>query len=61
MAHPKKRHTSSRRGKRRSHDALATPAASTCPQCGEPKRPHNVCPSCGTYKGKDVLEIEEAD
>ena len=61
MAHPKKRHTSSRRGKRRSHDALATPAVSTCPQCGEPKRPHNVCLSCGTYKGKDVIEIEEAD
>ena len=61
MAHPKSRHTRSRRGKRRSHDALSTPPTSTCPQCGEPKRPHNVCPSCGTYKGKDVIEVEEAD
>ncbi len=45
---------------RRSHDALSTPAVSTCPQCGEPKRPHYVCPSCGTYKGRTVIKKEEA-
>jgi len=31
----------------------------TCPQCGAPVRPHHVCLSCGTYRGIQVIEIEE--
>lgn len=60
MPNPKKRHSRCKRGQRRSHDALSKPAISTCPQCGEPKRPHQVCPSCGTYRGRTVLKKEEA-
>ncbi|NIR17054.1 MAG: 50S ribosomal protein L32 [Desulfobacterales bacterium] len=59
MPNPKKRHSRSRRNKRRSHDALSRPAQSTCSQCGEPKRPHNVCVKCGTYKGREIIEIPE--
>ncbi len=44
---------------RRSHDALTATGVSTCPQCGEPKRPHYVCPKCGTYKGRTVIKKEE--
>ncbi|HET58162.1 MAG TPA: 50S ribosomal protein L32 [Deltaproteobacteria bacterium] len=58
MANPVKRHSKARRNKRRSHDALTAPAASVCPQCGEPKLPHRVCPNCGTYKGRDVISVE---
>ena len=61
MANPKSRHSKSRRGKRRSHDALSSPATSSCPQCGEPKRPHNVCEKCGTYKGREIIKIGESD
>lgn len=60
MPNPKKRHSSCKRGQRRSHDALSAPAVSTCPQCGEPKRPHHVCQSCGTYKGRTVIKKKEA-
>ena len=60
MPNPKKRHSRCKRGQRRSHDALTVAAVSTCPQCGEPKRPHHVCPSCGTYKGRTGIKKEEA-
>jgi large subunit ribosomal protein L32 len=59
MAHPKRKHTPTRRNKRRSHDSLQVPNLSTCPQCQQPKRPHQVCPHCGHYKGIEVIEIPE--
>jgi large subunit ribosomal protein L32 len=33
---------------------------STCPSCGEIKLPHRACPSCGTYRGRQVIEAKEA-
>ena len=59
MALPKRRHSKSRRDKRRTHDKLSSPQVILCPQCNEPKLPHRVCLSCGTYKGKTVLEVKE--
>ncbi|RLD96412.1 MAG: 50S ribosomal protein L32, partial [Aquificota bacterium] len=32
---------------------------SICPNCQEPKLPHRVCPHCGFYKDRQVLEVEE--
>lgn len=59
MAVPKKKTSKSRRDMRRAHDALSAPGLSFCPQCKEPKQPHRVCASCGTYKGKEVIGSEE--
>ena len=59
MAVPKRKTSKSRRDKRRSHDALSAPAMSICPQCGAPKAPHRVCASCGTYKGRTIIEVAE--
>jgi len=59
MAHPKRRHSRSRRDKRRTHDGLSKPEFSICPQCKRPKLPHRVCPHCGFYKGKQVVEIKQ--
>jgi large subunit ribosomal protein L32 len=58
MAVPKRKTSKSKRNKRRSHDSLSTPPVSVCPQCSAPKQPHHVCPSCGTYRGRTVLEID---
>jgi large subunit ribosomal protein L32 len=58
MPNPKRRHSKARRGKRRAHDALTAPSLSTCPHCHEPKMPHRVCPHCGYYKGRAVIEVE---
>ncbi len=59
MAVPKRKTSKSRRDKRRSHDALSAPAMSTCPQCSAPKAPHRVCASCGTYKGRTIIEVAD--
>jgi len=40
---------------RRSHDALKVDAFHECGNCGELKRPHNLCMSCGHYNGRAVL------
>ncbi len=60
MALPKRKYVKSRQGKRRSHLALSVPALVDCPQCHSPKLPHHVCPSCGSYAGRDVIEIKSS-
>lgn len=59
MAEPKKRLTSTRSGKRRSHLALEMQSLSLCPRCKSKKLPHRICPNCGFYKGVDLLKLEE--
>ncbi|HLV00068.1 MAG TPA: 50S ribosomal protein L32 [Acidobacteriota bacterium] len=59
MANPKRRHSKSRRGKRRAHDALSVANLSSCSHCGSAVMPHRVCPNCGYYKGRQVIEVEE--
>ena len=58
MAVPKRKTTPSKRNMRRSHDALGANAINECPNCGEVKRPHHVCASCGHYGGREVIETE---
>ena len=59
MAVTQKKTSKSKRDMRRSHDSLKAPGISLCPQCQEPKQSHRACPSCGSYKGKDVLGTQE--
>ncbi|WP_022661298.1 50S ribosomal protein L32 [Paucidesulfovibrio longus] len=59
MALPKKRTSHSRKGMRRSHHKVETPNVVYC-ECGEPSLPHRVCPSCGTYRGRQVLNQDDA-
>ncbi|HUW96570.1 MAG TPA: 50S ribosomal protein L32 [Anaerolineae bacterium] len=55
---PKTRISKARRGGRRSHQALTPPQLVQCPQCREPRLPHQVCPSCGYYKGVEVVKAK---
>jgi len=59
MPNPKRRHSKARTASRRAHDHLKAPALSVCPNCRESKLPHRVCPSCGYYKGKPVIGVDE--
>lgn len=58
MAVQQNKKSRSRKGMRRSHDRVAIPAVIYC-SCGEPTLPHSVCPSCGTYKGRQVVAKNE--
>ncbi len=49
----------SRRNNRRAHDALVAGNPNECPNCGELKRPHHVCASCGFYGDKEVISMTE--
>jgi large subunit ribosomal protein L32 len=62
MAVPKRKTSKSRRNKRRAqHDKVTAPQLSECPSCGELRIPHRICPSCGFYKGRRVIEMEEME
>jgi large subunit ribosomal protein L32 len=56
MAVPKTKISTSRRGMRRSHDALKSASYQECPNCGELKKPHHVCVSCGHYAERQVIK-----
>jgi large subunit ribosomal protein L32 len=56
MAVPKQKQSHSRTTKRRSQHKLSTPGYNQCPTCHSPRLPHRVCPTCGSYKGREVVE-----
>ncbi len=55
MANPKNRTSRTRKRLRRANLKLAIPSTGACPQCHEPKLPHQVCPNCGFYKDREVV------
>jgi large subunit ribosomal protein L32 len=57
MAVPKKKVSPSRRNMRRAHEALKTSAYVECKNCGELKRPHQVCGACGHYDAREVVVL----
>jgi large subunit ribosomal protein L32 len=57
MAVQKSRKTPSKRGMRRSHDALKTPNLSIEPTSGETHRRHHVSAS-GFYRGRKVIDTK---
>ena len=58
MAVQKNKKTRSRRGMRRSHDALSSPTLSVDATSGETHLRHHVTAD-GFYRGQKVVEIKE--
>jgi len=52
---PKKRHSRQRQGKRRASIHLKLAHTVLCTNCGVDILTHQICPSCGFYKGKEVI------
>ncbi|MCH7688005.1 MAG: 50S ribosomal protein L32 [Planctomycetes bacterium] len=59
MAVPKRKISKARGRKRRSHNAVSPIQLAYCPQCGTAVPTHVVCPNCGYYQGRTVVESEE--
>ncbi len=55
MPNPKRRHSNSRTGKRRSHDHIDLVPLVACSHCQTLKPVHRVCPSCGYYRDRLLL------
>ncbi len=61
MPVPKRRTSSAKRDRRRAHDALSVPGLAKCSNCGASVTPHRVCPSCGHYRGRQVIAVKDAE
>ncbi|GLB46765.1 50S ribosomal protein L32 [Philodulcilactobacillus myokoensis] len=59
MAVPKRKTSKARKNMRRSHINLSMPGLTPCPNCGELRKPHYVCPNCGYYDGKEIVNVKK--
>ncbi|MDD5071221.1 MAG: 50S ribosomal protein L32 [Patescibacteria group bacterium] len=58
MSVPAKRRSRSKVRRNRAHYALKKMALNKCPKCGQPKRPHQACSFCGSYRGREIVRIK---
>ena len=59
MAVPKRKTTPSKRGMRRSADALGRPAYVKDKDSGELRRPHHIDLKTGMYRGRQILKAKD--
>jgi len=57
---PKRRISKTRQARKRArYLRVNLPHMVPCPQCHHLRLAHSVCPHCGTYKGVEILAVEE--
>ncbi|MDR0559703.1 MAG: 50S ribosomal protein L32 [Prevotellaceae bacterium] len=56
MAHPKHRTSRQRKRKRRTHYKAEIPTIASCSNCGSAVLYHRVCPECGYYRGRLIID-----
>lgn len=59
MAVPKSKQSKQRTNKRYANFKATAPTLVECPHCHELKEAHRVCPKCGFYDGREVIDTEE--
>jgi large subunit ribosomal protein L32 len=58
MAVPKYKPSKARTKRRRNINMrLAAPALSSCGNCGNVVLSHRLCPRCGFYRGRQIIEV----
>ncbi len=60
MAVPKRKKSKMRIRQRKAHHKASVAQVQACSNCGAPQRSHRVCPSCGFYRGRQVLTVQVA-
>ena len=60
MGVPKRRMSKMRLRTRKAANAYRAPQLKLCPQCSAKVASHRVCPSCGYYKGRQVVSVTTA-
>ena len=58
MAVPTRKTSRLKRRQRKAANRYEGVQATYCTNCSAPSTPHRVCPSCGFYNGKQVLNVE---
>jgi large subunit ribosomal protein L32 len=58
MGVPKRKTSKMRLRTRKAANRWHAPKLSKCPQCGAQALAHTACPSCGYYKGRQVLTVD---
>jgi len=61
MGLPGHRRTSSDKRQRTAHFGLKEINANRCPKCDKAILPHRACAFCGTYKGRQVINVAKRD
>ena len=57
MGVPKRKMSKMRLRTRKAANRWHAPVLGRCPQCSSAVQPHRACPSCGYYRGRQVLTI----
>ena len=52
----RQRHTKARRDRARVQFAIKVKKTINCPNCKAEILPHIVCPKCGYYKGREIVD-----
>jgi large subunit ribosomal protein L32 len=60
MGVPKRKTSKMRLRTRKAANRWHAPKLSKCSQCGASLPAHTACPACGTYRGRQVLDVEVA-
>ena len=58
---PKRRRSKASQGSHQAHRHATILKVTDCPHCHKPMVSHRVCPSCGYYRGRDMLKIESVN
>lgn len=60
MAVPKRKTSKQRKNTRSSaNNNMVAPTLCECSHCHEQKPSHEVCPKCGYYNGRQIIELKK--
>jgi large subunit ribosomal protein L32 len=59
MPLPKRKTSHARTAQRRANNwKIEVPNVGSCPRCHQPRLSHHVCPSCGFYNNRMVIDVQ---